>query len=117
MTTVTDPTNRIDSRQRADVLAYAMLRLAPDPAPRCWQSTTRPVLGDLLFAASPGQTGGGMAWVHRALAAWAGDGADAADTVGRCGPEARRVLSRLDGQPDRAAMLDTLRRAVSPWLG
>ena len=36
---MTDPTNIIDTRERAAVLAHAMLRLAPNPAPQAWQST------------------------------------------------------------------------------
>ena len=102
---MTDPTNVIDSPQRADMLAHAMLRLAPDPSPEHWQSTSQPILGVLLYAASPAQTGGGIKWVNNTVAAPTVDEGDAAGTVGISDPSARCVLSRLDGlaAPRRAA--------------
>jgi hypothetical protein len=115
---MTDPTNVIDSPQRADVLAHAMLRLAPDPSPRCWQWASRPVLGVLLYAASAGQSGGGIGWVASTVAALAVDGGDAASAAGIIDPAARRVLRGLDGlcAPQRASIIETLRGAVAPWL-
>lgn len=115
---MTDPTNVIDSPQRADMLAHAMLRLAPDPSPEHWQSTSQPMLGVLLYAASPGQAGGGINWVNNTVAALAIDDGDAAGTVGISDPSARCVLSRFDGlaAPQRASIIATMRDAVAPWL-
>ena len=115
---MTDPTNIIDTRERAAVLAHAMLRLAPNPAPQGWQSTSQPMLCALLYAASPVQAGHGIGWVNGTVAALASDKGDAARTAGISDAAMARVLSRLDGLHDRqrATIIKTLRDAVNPWL-
>lgn len=72
---MTDPTNVIATFDRAQVLARAMLRLAPEAASDIWQTVAEPVLATLLFAGAPGQNGGGgVRWVRdTVLAMEAGD--------------------------------------------
>lgn len=112
---MTDPTNVIDTFDRAQVLARAMLRLAPDPALDIWQNVSEPVLATLLFAASPTQIGGGIAWVNAALAALAAGGAF---TPGPGTPTMYAAHSlwvlRLDGR-QRGWVIKTLRAAIEPW--
>ncbi|KPN46539.1 hypothetical protein [Mycobacterium intracellulare] len=113
---MTDPTNLIDSPDRAEMLAHAMLRLAPDPSPRIWQLASEPTLAVLLYAASPSQAGGGMTWVNSIVAALADTDRDGLANISN--PATHRILRHLEGltQPQRTSVIATLRAAVTPWL-
>lgn len=118
-TKVTDPTNLIDTYERAQVLAHVMLRLAPDPSPKSWQVTSEPLLSALLYAASPNQTGGGIQWVNDTVAALAIDNDDDACTTHLPNTmPSHFFLAKLDGlhETQRASIIQTLHRAVVPWL-
>ena len=71
---MTDPTNTITTSEQAQVLAHAMLRLAPDPSEGVWQTISEPMLTVLLHTASPAGRGGELldwAAVGRTLFQWA----------------------------------------------
>lgn len=114
---MTDPTNLIDTYERARVLAHVMLRLAPDPSPQCWQVTSEPLLSALLYAASPNQTGGGIQWVNDTVATLAIDHAASTTHIPNTMPD-NFLLAMLYGlhETQRASIIQTLRRAVVPWL-
>lgn len=115
---MTDPTNSIDTLQRAKALAHAMLRLAPAQAPEPWRSRSEPILAMLLYTASPGQAGGGVAGVHAAATALAARSGDAVAPAGIPDAHTTVLLGGLNGlrEGERAALLDALRGAVTPWL-
>jgi len=115
---VTDPTNLIDSPQRAAVMAHAWLRLAPQSAPLFWQSATEPFLAALLFAACPQDTGLGIEWVYEVVSASGGRSLyEAAVAAGSDGAVAA-VLRGFDQMEvhRRLGFVDTMRHAVHPWL-
>ena len=114
---MTDPTNTITTNQQAQVLAHAMLRLAPDPSEEVWQTISEPMLTVLLHTASPAGRGGGLRWVDAAVNALATDNGDAAAAVGISDAAARSCLSRLDRLrgDQRESVIETLRQAVTPW--
>jgi len=115
---MTDPTNTITTNAQAQVLAHAMLRLAPHPSDEVWQTISEPMLTVLLHTASPAGRGGGLRWVDAAVNALATTHrGDAAGAVGISDAAARRCLSRLDGLtgPQRESVIAALRHAVTPW--
>lgn len=115
---MTDPTNTITTTEQAQVLAHAMLRLAPDPSDEVWQTISEPMLTVLLHTASPAGRGGGLPWVDAAVNALATtDSGDAAGAVGISDAAARSCLSGLDrlAGPQRKSVIVTLRQAVTPW--
>ncbi|MEB3033398.1 hypothetical protein [[Mycobacterium] nativiensis] len=115
---MTDPTNMIDSYERASAMAWALIRLAPEPVPALWQEMSARALAALFYAASPEDTGRGMNWVYQTLlnaderslsAAASAAGADA-EMIRRL-----RLVDDLDpGQ--RQTLIIAMRRAVDPWL-
>jgi hypothetical protein len=115
---MTDPTNTIATAEQAQVLAHAMLRLAPDPSEGLWQTISEPMLTVLLHTASPAGRGGGLPWVDTAVNALATtDSGDAAGAVGISDAAARSCLSRLNefSGRQRDSIIVTLRQAVTPW--
>jgi hypothetical protein len=114
---MTDPTNTITTNEQAQVLAHAMLRLAPDPSDEVWQTISEPMLTVLLHTASPAGRGGGLPWVDAAVNALATDSGDAAGAVGISDAAARSCLSRLNefSGRQRDSIIVTLRQAVTPW--
>lgn len=118
--TMTDPTNFIDSYERAQVLAHAMLHLAPQPAAEFWQSHAKPMLSALLYSASPAQLGGGIQWINDTVAALTLDAAGEFDLLGAIptSTPGHQLLANLhnlsNGQRD--SIILTLRGAVAPWL-
>lgn len=113
---MTDPTNVIDTYDGAQVLAHAMLRLAPDPASTFWQSVSEPLLGALLYAASPLMDGAGIGWVHDTVVAMAA-GSVFTPAPGTPQVHAARAASiqRMD-ERQRLSVLKTLRGAIEPWV-
>jgi hypothetical protein len=114
---MTDPTNTITTNEQAQVLAHAMLRLAPDPSDEVWQTISEPMLTVLLHTASPAGRGGGLPWVDAAVNALATASGDAAGAVGISDAAARSCLSRLNefSGRQRDSIIVTLRQAVTPW--
>lgn len=117
---MTDPTNFIDSYERAQVLAHAMLRLAPQPAAELWQSRTKPMLSALLYNASPAQSGRGIQWVNDTVAGLTLDGAGDPDLLPAIptSTPGQQLLAQLHALSDRQrdSIIRTLRGAVTPWL-
>lgn len=115
---MTDPTNVIDSYERASAMAWALIRLAPEPAPAFWQEMSAPALAALFYAASPQDTGRGMNWVYQALLdADERNLAAAASAAGADAEMTRRLGLVDDLDPDqRQTLIAAMRRAVDPWL-
>ncbi len=114
---MTDLTNVIDHPDSAAVISHMLLRLAPDPAPEPWPTYAEPVLAELLYAASPLDTGRGIDWVHSILTASVEQSlAPAVTAAGGRGDT--RWIRRCDGleQRQRQSVLITMREAISPWL-
>jgi hypothetical protein len=115
---MTDPTNTITTGQQAQVLARAMLRLAPHPAAELCQLFSEPILTVLLHAASPARDGGGLVAVETALDTLAEqDGPATARVLGVDRAEGQRLsyLDKLTGR-QRESVIATIRAAVSPWM-
>lgn len=113
---MTDPTNVIDSFDRAEVLALGMLRLAPDPAPEFWQDTSAPVLATLLYAASPVMLDAGLGWVQETVQAMAA-GEMFAPPEGTPEVYARSVVrTQLLHPRQKDSVLRTLQGAIDPWV-
>lgn len=115
---MTDPTNTVTTVEQARVLARAMLRLAPDPAPEPWQSLSEPILTVLLYRSSPAVDGDGLAGVVTAVNVLAGDHGDAATGLGisdLAQSQCFSFLDRLKGL-QRESVITTIRDAVSPWM-
>lgn len=115
---MTDPTNVIDSYERASAMAWALIRLAPEPAPALWQETSAPALAALFYAASPQDTGRGMNWVYQTLLDAGERSLSAAARAAGAGAEMIRRLSLVDdlGPDQRQTLITAMRRAVDPWL-
>jgi hypothetical protein len=116
---MTDPTNTITTGQQAQVLARAMLRLAPDPADEVWQTISEPMLTELLHTASPAVGGGGLRWVDdaavNALAASTGNAAGAVGISAGAAGAALAILDDLDSA-ERTSIVTTIKAAVTPWI-
>jgi hypothetical protein len=114
---MTDLTNAIDSDGCASVIAHMLLRLAPEPAPEPWPTYAEPVLAELLYVASPLDTGRGIDWVYDTLTASAEPNLSAAVDAAGARVEAR-WLRRCDGleHRQRQSVIVTMREAVGPWL-
>lgn len=115
---MTDPTNTISTVTQAQVLARAMLQLAPEPADSVWQALSEPILAILLYRSSRAIEGGGLVGVEAALAALAEGGDGAGSGIGITDPGQRQCFSRL-GQmhpTQRDTVIATMRAAVHPWL-
>ena len=115
---MTDPTNTITTSQQAQVLARAMLRLAPDPADEVWQTISEPMLTELLHTASPTVGGGGLRWVDAAVNALAAGTGNAARAVGISAGGAGAALAVLDDldSAERTSIVTTIKAAVTPWI-
>jgi hypothetical protein len=115
---MTDPTNVITTAGQAQVIARAMLQLAPNPADSVWQSLSEPILTVLLHRASPALEGAGLTGVEAALDALAEDNEGAASAIGISDRIQRQCLSRLDRMhpAQRESVIATIREAVRPWL-
>lgn len=118
-----DPTDHVQTYEGAIVLASAMLYAppaltTPSPAPEIWKSNSEPVLAALLFAASPCQRGGGMAWVNSAVSTLAEGTGDSAGAIGIKDLDGYRFIRSLDTLHDRQrdSVLTTVRDAIMPWL-
>lgn len=113
---MTDPTNVIATFDRAQVLAHAMLRLAPEAASDIWQIEAEPVLATLLFAGAPGQNGGGVRWVRdTVLAIEAGDVFN--PPAGTPELYAARVLTvQTLAERQKQSVVKTIKDAVTPWV-
>lgn len=115
---MTDPTNTITTVTQAQVLARAMLQLAPEPAAGVWQALSEPILTVLLYRSSPAADGAGLIGVEAALDALAEGGDDTASGVGITDPTQRECVSRLSRMhpTQRDSVIATMRKAVRPWL-
>lgn len=113
---MTDPTNVVETYVRAQVLAHAMLRLAPDAASDLWQTAAEPILATLLYTAAPGQNGGGINWVMSTVLEM-----EAGDTFtpppGTPDAYAARVLRVQDFEErQKRSVVKALKDAVAPWV-
>ncbi|APA78447.2 MULTISPECIES: hypothetical protein [Mycobacterium] len=113
---MTDPTNVIDTFERAQVLALGMLRLAPDPAPVNRQDMSVPLLATLLYAASPGELDAGLGWVQETVSAMAAGEMFAPpvnipDCVAR---KAVRIQSLNTRQ--KLSIYAAVQGAIAPWV-
>ncbi|MDQ2638387.1 MAG: hypothetical protein M3Y83_16090 [Actinomycetota bacterium] len=115
---MTDPTNMIDSYERASAMAWALIRLAPEPVPALWQELSARALAALLYAASPEDTGRGMNWVYQTLLnADERSLTSAATAAGADAEMIRRLRLADDLDPgQRQTLIIAMRRAVDPWL-
>ncbi len=115
---MTDPTNVITTVGQAQVIARAMLQLAPTPADSVWQSLSEPILTDLLYRASPAFDGAGLVGVEAALDALAESSGGTASGVGITDRTQRQCFSRLARMhpAQRESVIATMREAVRPWL-
>ncbi len=115
---MTDPTNVITTVGQAQVIAKAMLQLAPEPADSVWQSLSEPILTTLLYRASSALEGAGLLGVEAAIDALAEDNGDTGSAVAVSDHVQRQCFSRLRRmQPaQRETVIATMREAVRPWL-